>query len=133
MRTDRPRIRRRLFAFGAPFLVPAVVTAQHVHGVIDLGVVVEGDKVAISMSAPLSDVVGFEHAPEGDEQRKAIEHIAAMLSDADAMFGLTESAGCRISEADVDGPALTATNLAISAGGGILFDNLDGTWDYTPE
>ncbi len=33
---------------------------------------------------------------------------------------------------DVDGPALTVTNLTISAGSGTLVDNGDGTWDYTP-
>ena len=33
---------------------------------------------------------------------------------------------------DVDGDALTATNLAISAGLGTLVDNFDGTWNYTP-
>ena len=33
---------------------------------------------------------------------------------------------------DVEGDALTATNLAISAGAGTLVDNGDGTWSYTP-
>ncbi|MEE9335605.1 MAG: DUF4347 domain-containing protein, partial [Granulosicoccaceae bacterium] len=33
---------------------------------------------------------------------------------------------------DVDGPSLTATNLAIATGVGTLVDNLDGTWNYTP-
>jgi hypothetical protein len=33
---------------------------------------------------------------------------------------------------DVDGPTLTATNLAISSGAGILVDNGNGTWTYTP-
>jgi VCBS repeat-containing protein len=33
---------------------------------------------------------------------------------------------------DVDGDALTATNLAISAGAGALVDNGNGTWSYTP-
>ncbi|MDH4559382.1 cadherin-like domain-containing protein, partial [Pseudomonas sp. BN411] len=33
---------------------------------------------------------------------------------------------------DVDGPALTATNLQISSGSGSLLDNGNGTWTYTP-
>jgi len=33
---------------------------------------------------------------------------------------------------DVDSPALTAENLVITAGGGTLVDNNDGTWTYTP-
>lgn len=34
--------------------------------------------------------------------------------------------------ADVDGPSLTATTLAIASGSGTLVDNGDGTWNYTP-
>ena len=49
------------------FFACTVVQAQHVHGVVQLGVVVEGDVVAVSLEAPLSDVVGFEHAPNNDE------------------------------------------------------------------
>ena len=33
---------------------------------------------------------------------------------------------------DVDGPSLTAANLAIIAGAGTLVDNNDGTWSFTP-
>ena len=33
---------------------------------------------------------------------------------------------------DVEGDALTATGLSISAGAGTLVDNGDGTWNYTP-
>jgi hypothetical protein len=33
---------------------------------------------------------------------------------------------------DVDGPSLTAANLAIAIGSGTLVDNNDGTWSYTP-
>ena len=34
--------------------------------------------------------------------------------------------------ADIDGPGLTATSLAIATGGGTLVDNGNGTWNYTP-
>lgn len=93
-------------------LIPAGVPAQHVHGVIELGVVVEGDTVAVSLRAPLDDVVGFEHAPESDEQRERIRQAAAMLSNADAMFGLAGSASCSISDTSVDGPAYVTEHLA---------------------
>ena len=92
--------------------IPAGAPAQHVHGVIELGVVVEGDTVAVSLRAPLDDVVGFEHAPESDEQRERIRQAAAMLSNADAMFGLAGSASCSISDTSVDGPAYVTEHLA---------------------
>lgn len=78
--------------------------AQHVHGVVELGVVVEGRTLVVSLTAPLSDVVGFEHAPESDEQVERIQRAAEMLSNADEMFGLTDAAGCKVSNISVDGP-----------------------------
>ena len=93
-------------------LSPDYLMAQHVHGVVELGVVIEGSTVAVSLSAPLSDVVGFEHAPENDEQLERIRQAAAMLSNPDAMFGLADSASCRISDRSVDGPAYVTQHLA---------------------
>ena len=93
-------------------LAPAGVAAQHVHGVVELGVVVEGSTVAVSLNAPLSDVVGFEHAPENDEQLERIRRAAALLANADAMFGLAAAADCRISDTSVDGPAYVMQHLA---------------------
>ena len=73
--------------------------------------------VAVSLHAPLSDVVGFEHAPENDEQLELVRQAAAMLSNPDAMFGLADSASCRISDTSVDGPAYLTQHLAEDAAG----------------
>ncbi len=78
--------------------------AQHVHGVIDLGVVLEGDSLAVSLHAPLSDVVGFERAAENDEEAQQLRAAAALLNDADRMFGLPEAAGCEIQDMNLEGP-----------------------------
>ncbi|MDE0130486.1 MAG: DUF2796 domain-containing protein [Gammaproteobacteria bacterium] len=86
--------------------------AQHVHGVVELGVVVEDSTVAVSLNAPLSDVVGFEHAPENDDQLELIRQAAAMLANADAMFGLPDSANCTISDTSIEGPAYVLQHLA---------------------
>ena len=56
------------------------------------------------------------------------------------LVSIVEDSGARLitqaellaNAADADLDALTATNLAISAGNGSLVDNLDGTWTYTP-
>ena len=66
-------------------------------------------------------------------QRRAGErpgHPAAMPEDGGPR--LITQAELLANASDVDGPALTATNLAIAAGNGTLVDNLDGTWSYTP-
>ena len=106
-------------------LAPANVAAQHVHGVIELGIVVEGSMVAASLHAPLSDIVGFEHAPENDEQLELVRHAAAMLSNPDAMFGLADSASCRISGTSVDGPAYVTQHLAEDDAGSAESDHDD--------
>ncbi len=85
--------------------------AQHVHGVIELGVVVEGDTVAVSLNAPMSDVVGFEHKPDSAEQAEKIEQAASLLANADAMFGLTDSASCQVANTLIDGPDYVEQHL----------------------
>ena len=112
MRTHNAIFRPLAYAMAICGLAPASVPAQHVHGVVELGVVVEGSTVAVSLNAPLSDVVGFEHAPESDEQLETIREAAAMLSNADAMFGLADSADCRISDTSVEGPGYVVQHLA---------------------
>ena len=99
-------------ALAAVVLTPSGGPAQHVHGLIKLGIVLEGGALAVSLNAPLSDVVGFEHAPESDEQRARIREAAATLSNAQSMFGLAESAACTVSNLSVDGPAYVTRHLA---------------------
>ena len=117
------RRRSLLYAAAICVLAPAGVHAQHVHGVIELGVVVEGGTVALSLNAPLSDVVGFEHAPENDEQLELIRQAAALLSNPDAMFGLPDSASCTSSDTSIDGPAYVLEHLAEDAAGAVLSDH----------
>ena len=112
MNTNRTTLPLLLCAMAIYGLAPANVAAQHVHGVVELGIVVEGDTVAVSLDAPLSDVVGFEHAPENDEQLELVRQAAAMLSNPDAMFGLADSASCSISGTSIDGPAYVTQHLA---------------------
>ena len=57
-----------------------------------------------------------------------------------ALAAIAEDSGARLitqaellaNASDVDGPGLSAVNLAIATGNGSLADNLDGTWSYTP-
>lgn len=112
MNTNRTTLPLLLCAMAIYGLAPANVAAQHVHGVVELGIVVEGGTVAVSLDAPLSDVVGFEHAPENDEQLELVRQAAAMLSNPDAMFGLADPASCSISGTSIDGPAYVTQHLA---------------------
>ena len=56
------------------------------------------------------------------------------------LVAIAEDSGARLitqaellaNATDVDGPALTAINLAITSGNGTLVNNGNGTWSYTP-
>ncbi|MDH4655279.1 cadherin-like domain-containing protein, partial [Pseudomonas sp. BN606] len=71
------------------------------------------------------DITPVNDAPTTSEV--TLEAIAE-----DSGSRLITQAQLLLNAADVDGPALTATNLQISAGSGSLVDNGDGTWSYTP-
>ena len=56
--------------------------------------------------------------------------LAAIAEDSGAR--LITQAELLANASDVDGPSLTAINLAIASGNGTLVDNGNGTWSYTP-
>ena len=117
------RHRPLLYVTAICVLTSASAHAQHVHGVIELGVVVEDGTVAVSLTAPLSDAVGFEHAPESDEQLELIRQAAATLSNPDAMFGLPGSASCTISDTSIDGPAYVMEHIGDDVASAVLSDH----------
>ncbi|MCK1474976.1 cadherin-like domain-containing protein [Bradyrhizobium sp. 197] len=65
---------------------------------------------------------------------------APVVAGSVTLAAIAEDSGARLitqaqllgNATDVDGPSLTAAQLAIATGGGTLVDNHDGTWSYTP-
>ena len=78
--------------------------AQHVHGVIELGIVIEENTVSASIHAPLSDVLGFERAAENNQEAERVREAAALIQDANRMFGLPDAAGCEVQNVDLEAP-----------------------------
>ena len=78
--------------------------AQHVHGVLEIGVVIDGSVLAVSLEAPLADVVGFEHAPRDDAQAERLREAAKLLWSAENMFAPPEAAACTVSDVEVEAP-----------------------------
>jgi hypothetical protein len=84
-------------------LAAATATAQesrelgsHEHGVGQLDIAFEGDRIAMELRAPGADIVGFEHAAESAEDRAALDAAVARLAGPLDLFRLPEAAGCAV-------------------------------------
>lgn len=73
----------------------------HVHGQGLLNVAVDGDEMAIELEVPGVNVVGFEHAPETDEQKRAIREALESFARGGTLFLPTAEAGCRLEHVEV--------------------------------
>lgn len=80
---------------------PALSAEKHAHGEGELNVAIDGNEVVVELTAPGSDIVGFEHKPSTDADRKAVAAAAAMLKDGGALFAFPDKAGCKMQDADV--------------------------------
>ena len=59
-----------LALLGTP-LAQAHDNKAHVHGSAVLQVVMDGETVELALQSPLDNLVGFEHAPRTESQKKA--------------------------------------------------------------
>ncbi|MDX1452770.1 MAG: DUF2796 domain-containing protein [Oleiphilaceae bacterium] len=84
--------------------------AAHVHGEGSLALVIENHDLAMQLSLPAMDVVGFEHAPSNAEQARAVHQAADTLNNASALFALPKSAGCTLESSDVHSTLLSDAN-----------------------
>lgn len=68
----------------------------HVHGHVELNIAQDGNELLMEINAPGADVLGFEHAPQDEQQQQALEQTVARLEDGASLFTLTSGAGCNI-------------------------------------
>ncbi|WP_158120056.1 zinc uptake protein ZrgA [Vibrio metoecus] len=66
----------------------------HVHGQVELNIAQDGHDVLIEVTAPGADVVGFEHAPQDDAQKQALEKALEALHHPEKLFVLNSKAQC---------------------------------------
>ena len=71
----------------------------HVHGVGQLNIAIDGNVVAMELHVPGADIVGFEYEAETPADLAAIEAAIETLEEPLALFGLSEAAGCAVTEA----------------------------------
>ena len=76
----------------------------HEHGVGILNIAQEGPGLQIELDSPAVNIVGFEHAPNSEEEHEALDSELARLRDGAALFMLPVEAGCRLVSVDVKTP-----------------------------
>ena len=74
----------------------------HVHGVANLNVALDGSVLMIELDSPAANIVGFEHAPENEEQAHAVEEAIELLKNGERLFDFSEKAQCTLHDAHVN-------------------------------
>jgi uncharacterized protein DUF2796 len=74
----------------------------HVHGVVELNIAQDGNDLLLEITAPGSDIVGFEHAPKNQEQTKALQQATSTLKKATSLFQINSDANCELTDSYVN-------------------------------
>jgi hypothetical protein len=68
---------------------------SHEHGRADLQLAWADGRLELELTAPGSDIVGFEHAPGDASQQQAIDSALAVLGDGSAWLSFSPAQACR--------------------------------------
>lgn len=71
----------------------------HEHGVGQLDIAFDGNRIAMELHAPGADIVGFEYAATSREDRAKVDDAVARLARPLNLFSLPASAECGVIEA----------------------------------
>lgn len=93
---------------GGILIVSSVVHAgsdghhkAHVHGISEMTLVLEKNKLDIEFESPADNVVGFEHTASTPEQKRAVEKARDVLSAPQKLFQFS-GATCALTHHQVD-------------------------------
>lgn len=88
----------------APWGTPAMgALGAHEHGVADLSVAIEGQRVDLILSAPSADLVGLERAPASGQEHSSVQERVTALETGD--WFLWEGGRCQRVSVEVTLPA----------------------------
>ena len=73
----------------------------HEHGVVKLDIAIEAGKISVQMESPLDNLIGIEHAPRNDAERRRAAAAVARLRAAEALFKIDPAAGCTLAHVDL--------------------------------
>ena len=74
---------------------PAVLAAQHTHGVATLDIAIDDRTVTLRLVASADDIYGFERAPRTDAERAARHAgLETLRTDVTTLFAFDRALGC---------------------------------------
>jgi hypothetical protein len=73
----------------------AIARGPHVHGKGELEITIQGAAIRGAFRTPMESLLGFEHPPKNDTQRKALEGLRQQLTLASAVVLPNAEAACQ--------------------------------------
>jgi len=73
----------------------------HQHGLAELTLALEGDKIDVGLESPAANIVGFEHVASTPEQRGLVDKARAMLESPSKLFSFLGT-HCELEALEVD-------------------------------
>ncbi len=73
----------------------------HVHGIGQLNVALDDHALLIEWESPAANIVGFEHRPHSEAEKRRVAEAVARLKDAKALFEWPAKAACRVQDVEV--------------------------------
>ncbi len=74
----------------------------HEHGAATLNLAIDNNVLILEFESPAINIVGFEHAPENDQQTSTIEKATARLKTIGDVFSIPDAAKCNPQSVSVD-------------------------------
>lgn len=84
----------------------------HRHGAIRMEVALEATSLTVRLDAPLDSLLGFEHRPRTDSQRRAAEALLARMRNPGALLVPSAPAQCSLKDVAVEAGVLTPVKAA---------------------
>jgi hypothetical protein len=78
-------------SIGAAFAAQPL--GSHQHGVVQLDIAVDANRISVQMSSPLDNLLGFERAPRNEAERARVAAMLAALKG--SPFVVDPAGGCR--------------------------------------
>ena len=78
----------------------------HVHGKVVVNLALEGNTLRVELDAPAINVVGFEHAPRTEAERRAVAIVDRWLASGAGILGVPAAARCALGKVEYQPPKL---------------------------